>query len=130
VRVNLLLCRLPISVLIGSCLSCSYILDKFFQLFRFSCNLLLYSLLGCLLTRVESRGLLQFLYYRTKSCWTKHIELFIKCACFEGLTHGRPLESQLLTPRTNPAYYQNSLNKLMALCSVILINFHPRQKFK
>ena len=72
-------------LLIGSCLSRSYISDKFFSFLNFpSCNLLPYSLLGYLLTRIESRGLLQHSYHITKSCWTKANRVIYQVCLFQG----------------------------------------------
>ena len=72
-------------LLIGSCLSRSYISDKFFSFLNFpSCNLLPYSLLGYLLTRIESRGLLQYSYHITKSCWTKANRAICQVCLFQG----------------------------------------------
>ena len=72
-------------LLIGSCLSRSYISDKFFNFLSFiSCNLLLYSLLGYLQTRIESQGLLQYSYHITKSCWTKANRAIYQVCWFQG----------------------------------------------
>ena len=49
-----------------------------------SCNLLLYSLFGYLLTRIESRGLLQYSYHITKSRWTKAIRAIYQICWFQG----------------------------------------------
>ena len=49
-----------------------------------SCNILLYSLLGYLLTRIESRRLLQYSYHITKSCWTKANRAICQVCLFQG----------------------------------------------
>jgi hypothetical protein len=94
-------------------------------------QLLLYSLLGYLLTRIESRRLLQYSYHITKICWSKANRTIYQVCLFQGTNAWKTaLKSQLLTPRTNSAYYQNSLNKLRTLRLVILINSPFYTKFK